>query len=63
MFEKLKFMGEINEKESNFTVMWLFARNDYCINVSMQDKYAIYIKHNLSVYNVARVLLRFFLNG
>lgn len=43
MFEKLKFMGEINEKESNFTVMWLFARNGYCINVSMQDKYAIYI--------------------
>lgn len=43
MFEKLKFMGEINEKDPNFTVIWLFAWNGYCINVSMQDKYAIYI--------------------
>lgn len=58
MFEKLKFMGENSEKESNFTVMWLFARNGYCINVSMQDKYA-----DLRVFNVTRVLLRFFLNG
>lgn len=57
MFEKHKFMGEINENESNFTIMWLYARNGYCINVSMQDKYA-----DLKVFNVTRVLLRFFLN-